>query len=141
MAARSLFELCELSHGIGAIARAFDWLNSEMLDKARAEELADGLDLDLVGYCPACVFEVAWQIHCGRTVHWQTLGRIADWTWLEMEESLFAALVDARMREVRFAEEALQDLTERGHQTAVARAVVLRVAERMAEEIAERAVD
>jgi hypothetical protein len=51
------------------------------------------------------------------------------------------ALVDARMREVRFAEQALQDVTERGHRTAVARAVVLRVAARMAEEIAEHSSD
>ena len=39
------------------------------------------------------------------------------------------------MREVRFAEDGLRDLRERGHQTAVARAVVLRLAERMADEI------
>jgi hypothetical protein len=32
-------------------------LNCGMLDKDRARELADGLDLDLVRYCPGCVFE------------------------------------------------------------------------------------
>jgi hypothetical protein len=106
-----------------------------VLDKARAEELADGLDLDRVTYCSACVFELAWAIHTGHDPHWQTVARVADWTWAELEESLFAALVDARMREVRFAEEGLRDLRERGHQTAVARAVVLRLAERMADEI------
>lgn len=111
---------------------------SAMLDKARAEELADGLDLEAVATCPACVFEVAWQIHTGRTPHWQTLARVADWTWPEMQESLFAALVEARMREVRFAEDGLRDLINHGHRTALARAVVLRLAERMAEEIAER---
>jgi hypothetical protein len=67
--------------------------------------------------------------------HWQSVARVVDWTWAEMEESLFAALVDARMREVRFSEEGLRDLRERGHQTAVARAVVLRLAERMADDI------
>ena len=106
-----------------------------MLDKARAEELADGLDLDRVAYCAACVFELAWEIHVGRRPHWQTVARVADWTWAELEGSLFAALVDARMREVRFSEEGLLDLHERGHETAVARAVVLRLAELMAGEI------
>jgi hypothetical protein len=105
-----------------------------MLDKARAEELADGLELDGVFYCSACVFEVAWAIHTGQTPHWQTLARVADWTW-SMEESLFAAVIEARMREIRFAEEGLRDLHERGHRTAVARAVVLRLAERMADEM------
>ena len=105
-----------------------------MLDKARAEELADGLDLDRVTYCAACVFELAWAIHTGHAPHWQTVARVADWTWAELEESLFAALVDARMREVRFAEDGLRDLRERGHRTAVARAVVLRLAERMADD-------
>jgi hypothetical protein len=103
-----------------------------VLDKTRAEELADGLDLDHVFYCSACVFEVAWPIHTGETPHWQTLARVADWSWTEMEESLFAAVIEARMREVRFAEEGLRDLQKRGHRTAVVRAVVLRLAERMA---------
>jgi hypothetical protein len=40
-----------------------------VLDKARAEELADGLDLDRVAYRAACVFELAWAIHTGRTPH------------------------------------------------------------------------
>jgi hypothetical protein len=106
-----------------------------MLDKARAEELVDGLDFDRVAYCPACVFEVAWAIHCGRPMHWQTLARVADWTLLEMEESLFGALVDARMREVRFAEEGLEDLASRGPKTALAREVVLSLARRMADEV------
>lgn len=106
-----------------------------MLDKARAEELADSLELDGVFYCSACVFEVAWAIHTGQTPHWQTLARVADWTWAEMEESLFAAVIEARMREVRFAEDGLRDLRERGHRTAVARAVVLRLAERMVDEM------
>jgi hypothetical protein len=111
------------------------WLNGEMLDKGRAEELADGLDLDRVFYCSACVFEVAWAIRCGRAPHWQTLARVAEWTCAELEEFLFDALIDARTREVRFAEEGLGDLREAGHRTAVARAVVLRLAERMADDI------
>ena len=106
-----------------------------MLDKTRAQELAGGLDLDRLFYCPACVFEIAWSIHTGEPVHWQTLGRVADWTWGELEQSLVAALVDARMREVRFAEEGLRDVQEHGHRTAVARAVVLRLAQQMAVEI------
>jgi hypothetical protein len=105
-----------------------------MLDRGRAEELADGLDLDRVFYCSGCVFEVAWAIRCGRAPHSQTLGKVAEWTWPEMEESLFDALIEARMREVRFAEEGLRDLREAGPRTAVARAVVLRLAERMADD-------
>ena len=106
-----------------------------MLDKARAEELADGLDLDLVAYCRACVFEVAWELHCGRPVHWQTLARVADWTWPEMAASLEAAVVQARMREVRFAEDGLADLREREHRSPLARAVVQRLAESLAAEL------
>jgi hypothetical protein len=97
-----------------------------MLDKARAEELAGGLDLERILYCSACMFEIAWDIHTGKTPHWQTLGRVADWTWAEMEASLLDAVLDARMREVRLAEEGLSDLLEAGHRTALARAVVLR---------------
>jgi hypothetical protein len=65
-----------------------------VLDNARAEELVDGLDLDRVFYCSACVFEVAWAIHTGKEVHWQTLGRVADWTWDEMGESLLEARIE-----------------------------------------------
>src|SRR6266516_3763213 len=39
------------------------WLNDRVLDKARVEELADGLDLDRVFACQACLFEVGWAIH------------------------------------------------------------------------------
>ena len=108
---------------------------ASMLDKARAEELVDGLDLDRVFACPACLFELAWEIHLGRTPHWQTVGRIADWNWDEMKESLFDAVLEARMREVRFTDEALSELREGGFRTAVARAVVLRLAERMTDDI------
>jgi hypothetical protein len=106
-----------------------------VLDKTRAEELADGLDLAGVFACPACLLEAAFEIRAGRTPHWQTLARLADWVWPEMEESLFAAVVEARMREVRFAEEGLRDLRDHGDRTAVARAVVLRLAQRIADEI------
>lgn len=106
-----------------------------MLDKARAEELVDGLDLDLVFACPACLFELAWEIHLGRTPQWRTVGRIADWNWEEMKESLFSAVLDARMREVRFADEALTGLEGHGFRTPFARAVVLRLAARMAGDI------
>jgi hypothetical protein len=109
-----------------------------VLDRARAAELVDGLDLDQVVACQACLFEIGWAIHTGTVPHWQALGRVAAWTWPEMEESLFGAVVEARMREVRFAEEGLRDLRERGHRTALARAVVLRLGARIADEIGER---
>jgi hypothetical protein len=106
-----------------------------MLDKARAEELVDGLDLESFFACPACLFELAWEIRLGHTPHWQTVSRIADWNWEEMKESLFQAVLEARMRELRFADEALTDLEHSGFRTALARAVVVQLAERMADEI------
>jgi hypothetical protein len=109
-----------------------------VLDRARAEERVDGVDLDQVFACQACLFEIGWAIHTGQVPPWQTLGRVASWTWPEMEESLFGAVIEARMREVRFAEEGLRDLRERGHRTALARAVVLRLGARIADEIRER---
>jgi hypothetical protein len=66
-----------------------------MLDKARAEELADGLDLERVFACPACLCY-------GRRSPASRIGLA------EVKESLFAAVIDARMREVRFAEEVLR---------------------------------
>ena len=112
-----------------------------MLDKARAEEFAGGLDLDRVFACTLCLLELAWELRRGRTPHWQTIARVADWVWPEMEASLFEAVVEARMLEVRFAEEALRDLRDHGHRTAVARAVVLRLAGRIADEITHTSYD
>jgi hypothetical protein len=45
------------------------------------------------------------------------------------------------MREVRFAEEGLDDLRRCGHATALARAVVLHVAEQIADEITHTSFD
>src|SRR5437899_11329073 len=42
-----------------------------MLDKARAEQLADALSLDDVVACPLCLLELAWLIREGKMPHWQ----------------------------------------------------------------------
>lgn len=109
-----------------------------MLDKARAEQLAEELDTDSVFACSACLFDLAWSIYQGERLHWQTIGATARTTWFEMAASLEAAVVEARMREVPFAEDGLADLRERTFQSALARAVVHRLAVGMAEEIASR---
>ncbi len=106
-----------------------------MLDKARADQLADALALDEIAACSLCLLELAWQIRDGCAPHWQTVARIADWVWPEIAGALARAVVDARMRELPFAEDALRDLRERGHRSPLARAVVLRLAEDLAQEL------
>jgi hypothetical protein len=98
----------------------------------------DDLDLDEVFACPACLFELAWQIHKGDTPPRQTVAATARVVWPEMAGTLETAVVEARMREVPFAEDALRDLHDRGGRSRVTRSVVLRLAEEMAEAIAER---
>jgi hypothetical protein len=55
--------------------------------------------------------------------------------WLEIEESLKAAAVKARMRGVPHAEDALYDLELNGWEGILVRAVVLRLASEMAAEM------
>jgi len=106
-----------------------------MLDRARAEELVDALALDEVPACPACLLELAWKIRDRETLHWQTVGRTASWVWPEIEGPLEAAVIQARMREAPFAEDALADLRERGYRSPLAPAVVLRLAHALADEL------
>lgn len=105
-------------------------------DAARA--FVDELDLDGVIACPACLFGLAWKMHEGTRIHPQTVTATATWTWDEVEPGLYDAVVNARMREVPGAEDALRDLDERGPRGAVARVVVERLARDIADEIASR---
>jgi hypothetical protein len=113
-------------------------LNTHVLESARAKELIEAVDLARVFACPACLFELAWRIHKGERLHWQTIAATARLDWPEMAPTLELSLVEARMREVHDAEEALRDLRERGSESTVARAAVACLAERMAAEITER---
>ena len=109
------------------------------MDKRHAEAFADGLDLGRIPACPMCLFELACLIADGKKPHPSTVGRVADWTWEEIEPELRAQVVRLRMREVPGAEDALHDLERRSFRGALARVVVTRLAELMAREMmAER---
>lgn len=105
-------------------------------DAARA--FVDELDLGGVFACPACLFDLAWKMQKGTRMHPQTVTATAGWTWDEVEPGLREAVVEARMREVPGAEDALRDLDERGPRGALVRIVVERLAREIANEIASR---
>jgi phosphoglycolate phosphatase-like HAD superfamily hydrolase len=109
-------------------------INTSVLDKRAAEELVRQLKLDAIPVCPMCLFDLAWQIHQGKPRHPATVARTADWVWPELEEGLREAVVEARMREVAGAEDALGDLESRGWRSPLVRAVVERLAQQMADE-------
>ena len=96
------------------------------------------LDVRALPACPLCLFDVAWMLSEGQRVHPSTVTRTVNWVWLEIDRALPRLVLKARMREVPGAEEALADLDRRGVRSTVTRAVVVRLAELMAEEIASR---
>ena len=100
-----------------------------------ALQLASEIDLDDVPTCPLCLFDLAWQIHEGRTPPPALIKRTTDWVWMESGEGIKAAVVRARMEERPFAEEALQDLELNGWRGRFAETVVSRLASEMAAEI------
>jgi hypothetical protein len=108
------------------------------VDKRAAQEFVLQLDVETIPVCAMCLFDVAWPMSQGRRVHPSTVTRTVRWIWLESEDAFRAALVRARMRELPGAEDALRDLEQHGVRSAVVRAIVVRHAELMAEEIAER---
>ena len=95
----------------------------------------DELDLDRVPYCPMCIFELASKLRNGRRIHYQTLAATTRLTWREVEPGVRRELARARRRGAAGAEAALAEVVERGAEHVVARAVVLRLAERMASEM------
>jgi hypothetical protein len=120
---------------IGTVACDLPWLNDVVLSERTAVEFIDELDLDRLGACPMCLIDLAWTLSEGRRPTHGLVNRTADWVWLEIEESLKAAVVKARMREVPHAEDALYDLELNGWEGILVRAVVLRLASEMANEL------
>jgi hypothetical protein len=120
-------------HTIGTVACDLPWLNEVVLSERTAVEFIDELDLDRLGACSMCLFDLAWTLREGRRPTHGLVNRTADWVWLEIEESLKAAVVKARMREVPHAEDALYDLELNGWEGILVRAVVLRLASEASE--------
>jgi hypothetical protein len=122
-------------HRIGTVAWDFPRLNEVVLSERTAAEFIDELDLDRLGACPMCLFDLARTLREGRRPTHGLVNRTADWVWLEIEESLTSAVVRARMREIPHAEDALYDLDLNGWEGILVRAVVLRLASEMADEM------
>jgi hypothetical protein len=98
-------------------------------------QLATEIDLGGVPACPMCLFDLAWEIHEGRTPSGGLVGRTTNWVWMESGVGVREAVVRARMEEHPFAEDALRDIEVNGHHGKFAEAVVWRLASEMAEEM------
>jgi hypothetical protein len=109
-----------------------------MLDTRRATEFVDQLDLDELKPCPMCVFDLAWRMRTTGEAPTGLLQTTAGNVWPEIQVELVSAIVEARMREIVHAEQALADLDERTWRTPLVRAVVTRLAQRLVDEMAER---
>jgi hypothetical protein len=107
-----------------------------VLANEAAEALADQLDLDALPACPLCLLDLAFVIERGDRPHPSTIQRVTWMTWEEIESELRDQVVELRMKEVVHAEEALKELEERTFRGRLARVVVRRLAERMADELA-----
>ena len=112
-----------------------------MLTNDAAEALADQLDLAALPACPLCLLDLAFIIERGDRPHPSTIQQVAWMTWEEIETELRDQVVELRMKEVVHAEEALKELGERGYRGRLARVVVRRLAERMADEIASHRLE
>ena len=112
-----------------------------VLTNAAAEFLADHLDLAALPACPLCLLDLAFVIQRGDRPHASTIQRVAWMTWEEIESELRDQIVELRMKEVMHAEEGLTELEERSCRGRLARVVVRRLAERMADEIAPDRLD
>jgi hypothetical protein len=84
------------------------------------------------------LFELAWVLYQGKPVHPGLVTRTVNWVWPEIEHALRETVVEARMREIFGAEAALDDLERRGPRSPLVRVVVERLAQSIANEIAER---
>jgi hypothetical protein len=101
-------------------------------------QLAAEIDLDSVPTCPMCLFDLAWEMREGRTPSRGLVARTVDWVWMESGEGVREAVVQARMEERSFAEEALRDIELNGHRGNFAEAVVWRLATELANEMRSR---
>jgi hypothetical protein len=100
-----------------------------------ALQLASEIDLDRVPHCPACLLELAWAIIDGPKPSRGLISRTTDWIWSESGDPVRALVVQARMQERPGAEAALRDLELNGFRGRFAEAVVVRLAEELADEI------
>ena len=105
-----------------------------MLPQSRAEALATKLDLDLdAGICHACLSFVSFALDDGDPVEIaRELRRMTPDLWDEgLAEPALAAVRRACARRVPDAEAAFVDLEGHGATSAVARAIVRRLAEEL----------
>jgi hypothetical protein len=100
-----------------------------------ALQLATEIDLTGVPVCPACLLELARKIRDGDKPSHGLIARTTDWIWMESGDSIKEAVLRARMAERPFADEALRDLELNGWRGKFAKAVVLRLAHELAEEM------
>lgn len=93
------------------------------------------LDLDRDGTCLACLSFVSSCLRHGEEREARTWARrVAPTLWVEgLEERALAAVRRARDAGVRHASECLADLEERGADSVVTRAIVLRLGAELAE--------
>jgi hypothetical protein len=99
-----------------------------------ALKLAAEIDLREVPYCTLCLMDLTEEIRHGRKPSRALIRRTVDWVWMESGKAVRAAVVRARMEELPFAEEALQDIDANGRRSGFAEAIVLRFAHELAEE-------
>jgi hypothetical protein len=104
-----------------------------VLTEQAAAELVESLELDGIPVCPMCLFDLAWTMHTGK-IERGLVRRTCSWVWPEIADAVRSAVLAARMREVPHAEDALDDMTERGGRGVVARRVVTVLARRLADE-------
>ena len=109
-----------------------------MLDKRRATEFVDQLDLDGLQPCTMCLFDLAWEMRTAGEAKTGLVQQTAGNVWPEIEIALGLAVIDARMREVPGAEQALADLEAKGWRTPLVRAVVTQLAQGLVDEMAGR---
>ena len=100
-----------------------------------ARELAAEIDIDALQACPLCLWDLAWEIHQGRTPSPTLVSQTADWVWMESGDAVKEAVVRARMEERPLAEEGLRDLELNGWRGRFAETVVWRLASELAEEM------
>lgn len=106
-----------------------------MLDETNASLVADEIDLHALGACPLCLLELACELRADRKPSRRLVATTADWVWLEIANTLTEAVVQARMREVPHAEDALNDLETHSWRSPLVRVVVLRLADELAAEL------
>jgi hypothetical protein len=100
-----------------------------------AARFAAAVDLEGVGYCPACMLDLAWKIRDGETPSHQLISRTAGWIWGESKDNFRRAFVRARMQEVPGAEQALRDFELNAWRGRYFQAVICRLARELAEEM------